>query len=221
MTFGFDPFAFGLAFLISIIAITEFRRNHTVALRIKDVATSGVQTIDENSRQYFSELRILIQNIGISLHDVNVALSFQSPGGTGVITTPLQRFGPYSKLPIDCKGEFAKGMLADFRFKSYLMRPDEKQILSLLKNPIKQDATLLIFAQGYLVKQFRIGTGRDLIAKRWNEFTWRINAMFDKHVTPAGSKKTILVTGKVLPKMPAIGREVEIFLRGIASEVHT
>jgi hypothetical protein len=217
MSFGFDPFAFGLALLVSVIAIIEYRRNNCVILRIKEADASGSRSMEENSSRFFSQLRIKIRNFGISLHDVRVVLRFDLPSG-GFLTSPLLRYSPYSPAPINDRGEFAKGMMGDFGLKSYQMRPEEKRLLGLLKNPAAQRASLVIFAQGYFVKRYPIGTGRDLIAQRWNEFAARINRMFDRRVRRPGSKKTFHASGSVLPVFPSLMWTIGIYLRDIESE---
>jgi hypothetical protein len=220
MSFGFDPFAFGLAVIVSIVAIIEFRHNNLVILRIKQAAGSERQSGGENGARLFSEFQVLIRNVGIPLHQVAVAISFRPPGETGRIFIPLKRYSPDSSEPVDEKGEFARGMVGDFRLKSYQMRPEERQLFSRLTRPAEHDATIVIFAQGYFAKQFRVGTGRDLIAQRWNELGSRINPLFSTWVRAKGSKNPFFREGNLIRRKPSLVWALRNFSGNIGSEPH-
>jgi hypothetical protein len=217
MSFGFDPFAFGLAVIVSVIAIIEFRHNNLVILRIKHAAGDERQSVGENGARLFSEFQVLIVNVGIPLHQVAVAISFRPPGGSGRIFIPLNRYRPDSSEPVDERGEFARGMVGDFRLKSYQMRPEERQLFSRLTRPAEHNATIVIFAQGYTSKEFRVGTGRDLIAQRWNKLGTRINPFFSTWIRAKGSRNPSFKRGGLIRSVPSLVWALTNFSRNVGS----
>lgn len=214
MNIGVDPVAFALALLVAFLTIIEFRRNHSVILHIIDVSTIATQAIDENNAQLFYSFRILIRNLGIPLHSVAVTLQFRPPDGSGSMQL---RLPPIARSHRVESGEFAKGMIGEFGFKTYQMDRITFQLLRALKNPVEQEAKIVVYSQGYRAKAFKVGVGVDLLKRRWSELGGRINPMFDSFVTPKGSRKRLLKTGNVIPTWPSIWKKLTEFLGYIES----
>ena len=145
MRFGFDPFAFFVALSAFLIAFLESRRNNRVVLKIVTAEWTGRSSLDENDWAPFQELRIVIKNLGIPLHSLTLKLSFNEPAHKGLMSATVRRRNSSAVPDFD---EFRRGMIAEFGFKSYELRENDKQFLQALKDPAKQDARLLVYSQG-------------------------------------------------------------------------
>jgi hypothetical protein len=128
------------------IAIHEVRLNNTVSLTVEDVSHSAQQALGFNNENLFHEFRILIRNRGVTLYGVQARIEFAAAlPQTGWLTIPL------TANPAVCgDGHFARGMIAEFRLRSYEVDATEIQMLNTLKNCRKQSAVLRVYSQGYL-----------------------------------------------------------------------
>lgn len=128
------------------IAIREVRLNNTVAITVEDVSHSARQVQGVNNKQLFHEFRVLIRNRGVTLHGVKARIEFAAAlPQTGWFAMPLT---PNREIGGD--GQFARGMIAEFRWRSCEADAADIQMLNALKNCRKQDAVLRIYSQGYL-----------------------------------------------------------------------
>lgn len=162
--------------LVAVIAvwftIRESRRNNNVIVQILKFTYNYSQSLNENNTEPFSQLRIVIQNKGITLHNLRLVLSYtgQDFPGRFSVPIPVKNTSPNSSF---CQGEFSKGMTAEFCFKSY-----ELSAIGPLKGTLKdirtQNVTLCIFSQNYLAKIIKIGGPRDRIASLWNKYAGKI-----------------------------------------------
>src|SRR5438552_11719246 len=97
------------------LAYSNYRRNNFAIIRVRDCACSYTQSIHENRGQPFYHFRLVIQNLGIPLHNLRMSLSFSGKDGAGRLTFPLKA----SEESALREGEFAKGMITDFSLKSF------------------------------------------------------------------------------------------------------
>jgi hypothetical protein len=211
MTFGVDYLALIVSVIVAVLTIREFRRNNNVCLKVVEVKCGGRM---ERNSELIHELTLTIRNVGIALHDVAVSLHFRPPGGAGWMTTHLKRVS-LSKAPVG--GEFAKGMIAVFKLSSETMTQIDRDFLRLIKDAIEQEACFVVSAQGYEAKAFKVGVGRDAIARRWNELGWRINPMFDTYVRPKGREQKYLKSGNVIRRVPSFYFPLTSFVREIGT----
>ena len=175
---GFDPVAFCTALFAIWFAFHEARKSNNVLIKIRKCVFSGVQSIDENQCRYFSKLTILLQNRGISLHNLHVSLNFAEKNGCGSINVPLKR----ENSKTSNHDEFARGMLAEFYFKSYQLNDAQKSLLRDLKDAQKQKARLCVYSQNYLAKTFKAGGTLDRLKHKWNNIAIRIKSGFERQV---------------------------------------
>src|SRR5437660_4987039 len=70
-----------VALLALWIAFSNYRRNNFVVLRVRDYGCSYPQSVRENDCQPFCQLRVVIQNLGIPLHNLHMSLCFSSRDG--------------------------------------------------------------------------------------------------------------------------------------------
>lgn len=128
------------------IAIREVRLNNTVALAVEDVSYSARHVYGFNNEQLFHEFRILIRNRGVTLHGVIARIEFAAAlPQTGWLSMPLT-----ANREVCGDGQFARGMIAEFRWRSCETDAAGIQMLNALKNCRKQNAVLRVYSQGYL-----------------------------------------------------------------------
>lgn len=150
----------------------------------------------------------MIRNLGISLHDPAMQLVFHSHGGPGHAYLPLKRRDEQTGQ----HSEFARGMIARFALKSYEMDAGSRQMLDDLKDLKKQDATLVIYSQGYVAHEIRLGTFWRKKVWRWNNFAWSINRRFNRQ-TDRGLK-----IGNIVPKLDDLHINIRMFIQHMRPE---
>jgi len=202
-----DLIALATAVVAIWYTIRESRRNNSVVLRIEDCSTSGVEAINENAGQFFHKLTIVIQNRGIALHEVRASISFRDPDEHGRFNLSLER----RKRSGD-RDEFAKGMIAEFGFKSY-KHEDYGTFLRLLRNPKAQDAKLCIYSQDYLAASFRIGGLLDRLRSRWNGWASRFNNLFTRKVGKNKQGLDVIRMYELLPSFTTLSPHIVRFCR--------
>lgn len=205
-----DLIAVATALVAIWYLIRESRRNNRVILKIKACAASGRQAIDENGGQFFHEFKLVIQNNGISLHHVHAAIGFHGPEGHGWFTLPLKR----RKRSGD-RDEFAKGMIVEFGFQTYEFDKNDLAFLSMLRDPVDQNAQLRVYSQDFLAASFRIGGFFDRLKSRWNSLAFRFYNLFTHK---AGKNKDAMQSYELLPIFTVLGRHVIDFVRWTETE---
>jgi hypothetical protein len=163
MLVGLDLCAFIIALLALWYTIRESRRNNSVILRILECESAGCLSLNENDRQPFSYLRLVVRNEGVTLHDISVQLTFRNPEITEMSFTMCQ--SEERKLS---QGEFTKGMIGEFFLKSYQLGDIGLKKLEGLNDPVKQQARFRVFSQDFLAKEIRIGSRLTKLKLKWN-----------------------------------------------------
>lgn len=212
MAVGFDPFAFGLAILVAVLAIAAFRRGQMIALKMLHVATAYTRDPADNHGKPYWEFRVVIQNAGISLHNVRLCIRFRAPGTGAQTTVPLYRYSAITNtLAGDRDGEFAHGMVADFRLRTHWL-DQEIALLAALEDPIAQEARLCMYAEGcFLAREWKIGVGLDNVKRRWNEMIERLHRPSDPRVRPKGAEHLSLKAASGFRYQPSLYWPVQEF----------
>src|SRR5437867_5000445 len=119
-------------FVMLLVMLRELRRNHSVLLRVVDVGTSiGGMSIYENGGRNFNEFKIVLRNLGLSLHRIAVALEFDDPVCGSHFRLALRQ----RNRSKDEGAEFARGMSGAFSLKSYELDEADIHMLERLTNP--------------------------------------------------------------------------------------
>jgi len=189
-------------------ALYELRSNNNVILRIDECHGSEVTDLDENHGKTFAELSIVIRNRGLCLHDLAASLSFCGEWGAGHLNFPLTRIGRKA----DSHDEFSRGMVATFTLKSYELDLGDIHMLQGLGSPRERDATLNIWSQGFLAKQFRIGGLRDRLAQRWNRTAYSFNHVFERRTGTNPEGMPVVKMPEIIPYRPTVERQVVNFI---------
>ena len=165
-------------------------------------------------RKPFNTFTLIIKNTGISLHDVSLSLEFMAPSGHGTVNIPV----PLTQGKRAVSGEFAKGMLAEFGFKSYQLDPHSKAILLMLKDPAKQFACLSLYSQGYIAKRWRLGTWKHAAKSMWNHLAGKFN--YKIHRTMARDENgSPIVKYYNLPTFSVLTAQVSTFVKCTQQEL--
>src|SRR4051812_37839111 len=93
------------------LAYNNYRLSHTVVVEVFRCEASCVTSIYEGTYYHFT---IYLRNIGIPLHDVGMSLCYRPPSTGGTATLPMQTRDNHARR----EGQFAKGMIAEFTFRS-------------------------------------------------------------------------------------------------------
>lgn len=190
---GFDlSLAIGLIALY--LAVYEIRSNSDPWVRVRQCEASSRESVRENDGQSFSQFQIVIENRGVKLVNPTVSLSFRGPDRRGWFSLHLKEF---KEAHGDCQ-EFERGMIAVFGWKSYELEKADKQFLSLLHDPYKQNATIRIFSQSYVAYEFPVGNWSDRLKAKWNRLAFGVNWKLRRNVRTTDGE-TMLHTPTVLP----------------------
>jgi hypothetical protein len=159
-----------IALLALWVAYADYRRNNFTIIRLRDCTCSYTQSIDENACQTFCHFRIIIQNLGIPLHDVHMSLSFSGKDGSGRLNLPLK-----ASEQITVPGQFAKGMIAAFSLKSHQLDKGGVAFLTALEDAKKQAASLCLYSDGFLVWECRLDSFWIPVQRFWNRLAGKVN----------------------------------------------
>ncbi len=207
-----------VALLVALGAIwftwRESRRNNLVILKVRECKTVS-ETSTENRGGITHKLEIWIQNRGISLHDVTVALGFQAENGGGWCNLPLHGSSKHDRVD----AEFARGMVAEFYLKSAELGPGDEYFLRMLEDPKKQRACLNVYAQDYFAYSMRIRGAGDKIKSAWNSFaSWFNNLFTHSHglsIPPSPTGTHIIHIPEILPRFVTLEQGVMRFIRAV------
>lgn len=197
--FQIDPAAFFLAIVALYFAWRVERRNTTVMLRLLECEQNGTLSLEENQGRSFSTFRVRIKNIGISLHDPTVHLTFSDAAGVGNFSIEFVR---ETALP-STADEFQKGMIADFTLKTYQLHEMSVRRIAGLLNLKKQKARLTIRSQGYIAAEIPLDGTIESIRQRWNVWAFKINQRFWRNVKGENGQEYLDTRG-ILPSFEPV-----------------
>lgn len=208
-----------ISLLVSLIALIiawdNARKSHRILIRIKKVGSGGSGNVRENGGRHFAFFFAYIQNAGLSLHDVHVSLVFQMNDAFGTCSIPLWRYDIRTEKRLDGGGQFEKGMVGKFGWKSYELDVSGRAMLADLRHLGRQQVELVVYAQGFQVKRFRVGGMVDRVSGLWNQMARVVNSYFE-HQVRNSKGKVALKMPKVIPILPDLAWSVGCFLRSLA-----
>lgn len=167
-----------VALLALWITFADYRRNNYVIVRVIECSCSHPQSIHENREQPFHHFRILVRNHGLPLYGLSAALKFTGENGAGTFTLHLKKAGETNGLRDEC----ARGMIAEFYWKSYQLDDTDLGVLLILKDLAKQHARLCLYSGGYFACDFRVGGVMDRLKALWNRFAFKVNSPLKREV---------------------------------------
>lgn len=163
-----------IAALALWIAYFNFCRANYVTVRVLEISTGFQATIEQG--QYY-QLRIVIQNLGIPIHDIFMKLNYRGHDGFGQISLPLEgRKGTST-------GQFAKGMITEFVMISNKQDQGASMMLSTIEDPGFQKVCLSLYASGYPAWKYRFVDRLQWIKCKWNIWSsWVQHRYLRRHV---------------------------------------
>jgi hypothetical protein len=205
-----------LALVVGVVAIwfvwQENRRNNTPIVRVRECEGSSVQESSRNDGQIFQQFRILLQNCGVSLWNVKVAIRFKHKNYGGTCSYELT---PKSPVEANDTVEFARGMLAEYELNSDKFSSSlglaMRASLTKLENAGKQEAKICVYSQGYLACSIPIGNFQDRIKGQWNRFAYKVNGLFEKTVERPGLCP-LLIVPRYVPTFLAFEDKLTYFI---------
>lgn len=167
-----------LAILALWVSYTNYRRSNHAVVRVQNCECSFRSSVDENGGQLFAHFRVRLQNLGIPLHDLRMSLNFRGQDGSGRWSIPLRTDGAETLRA----GQFAKGMITEFSFRSYQLTAADVALLATLLDARRQAAALTLFAGGFWAWEYRLD-GWDVPVKRaWNRLAGWLNGLISWRV---------------------------------------
>ena len=157
-----------VALLALWIAWHNYRRNNFAIIRIKHSENSEIHSVHEGS---YSQFKIIVQNLGVPLFNLKMVLFFAVDSGLGRASLTVPANGNKAIK----EGQFAKGMITEFAFKTHHMAPEDCVLLSDLKDIKKQRAVLCLYADEFFVWKYRLHRGDTWIKRKWNRFATYLN----------------------------------------------
>lgn len=191
----------------------ESRRNNRVVLRIREFQSSGRQAVGENNEELFHFLKLVIENRGISLHNIRATIGFQPMGiGGGWFNFALNRQG----LSGD-RDEFARGMVAEFKLKSYEFEPHDFSFVRMIENPTQQNAKICVYSQDYLAHEFQIGGWVERKLKSpWNQFANWFNRQFTTNLGKNAEGCDVIRERRILPTFLTLEWKLQNFVKSVS-----
>lgn len=203
-----------VALLSLWIAYTNYRSSNYALMKIHHISCSFPTSLHENNSEMFAHLQIAIRNTGIPLHNIQLALEYRGSSGHGSIFLP---FHTSSGTTLK-EGQFAKGMIADFYFKTYQLDRAERRMLADIINVFEQDVRICLYADGFRVWELKLRKTSDLFKSMWNRLAYRFNSLFTRESTTRSSNIPIIKEYHILPKYTVVPFHLEQLAKYIRQE---
>lgn len=196
-----------VALLALWIAFFNYRRNNHVVVQILHCESASTHGI----RDRYQLFRVLLRNLGIPLHDISMHLSFTGPDGSGDATTPLHARDGTRIIA----GQFAKGMMAEFEFRTDRMDDREPDFLEMLRDLRTQSARLDLAAGGYRATSFKLHSWTLPLKARWNWFAHRLEDRLSYTVQREPPLPPLIRHRLTLPRFELPGYRLLYFIRNL------
>ena len=194
------------------VALFNYRRSNNVVVGLESFKQSFHSTVGENSAEMFCEVRVLLRNLGIPMHDVSMWLHFEGEGGKG--TTELQMGYKKSGDGVH-KGQFAKGMMAEFFLKSYTLSDFGRRAVEGLKDARSQRARLIVKSDDYTAAVIPLYSRWAIVKQLWNVPAQWLNA---KRAQRYFKKKNPSHRLRLIPCFKLVEEQVRRFAEGCRKE---
>jgi hypothetical protein len=170
------------AFCSFFVALSNYRRSNYSVVRVVETSTSGGMALD---RGEYIEFKIVVQNLGIPLHNVGMSLQYSPEDGFGWGTFPMKTA---DGKPIR-EGQFAKGAITEFTFATDRLDHGYDGFIRTLTDLKSQRARLALHADRYAMWSYRLHDRLWWLKRRWNRFAHRLTWGLTREVTtPRGTR---------------------------------
>ncbi len=125
-------------------------------------------------RGEYKEFKVVVQNLGIPLHNIGLCLAYSPEDGFGWGTFPMKTKDGKAVR----EGLFAKGAITEFSFATDRLDDNYDNFIRLIADLKTQCAQLTLHADQYEMWSYRLHDRLWWLKKRWNRFalwvTWKM-----------------------------------------------
>jgi hypothetical protein len=180
MRFDWPVFTLIVALLALWIARTNYRRSNFVIVRVLDFAFST--SFDRRGKK--SQLKVVVQNVGIPVHNLQMVLGFHGPGYSGWCNIPMVAGEDEASTR---EGQFAKGAITSFSLTVENLDLAARCFFSAFDETGIKTAKLTLFADKYRVWDYRLARFGRRAMRLWNWLGYKVNYKVKKRVGPGAS----------------------------------
>ena len=159
-----------IACLALWIAYQNYVRGNYPIVRVESASVTILHMPTENGEETSCNFKLLLRNLGVPLHDIEIEMQVVSPGEKG---HTVLRF----KLPADGGkgGPFLKGMVATHVLDTRNLDKSQVQVLQEAKI---QNVVFILYANSYRVWVHRLNGFWSRKKMLWNRLADRMNCVF-------------------------------------------
>jgi hypothetical protein len=194
MELGWPAPSLIVALLALWIAYFNYRRGNYVICRV--LAGEFTTSFDRSGGKK-TEFKVVIQNVGIPIHNLQMVLGFDGPGYSGRCRVPMK-----SDATDDTRsGQFAKGAIVAFSLVLEQLDLGGQSFLSTFDKTGMRTATLMLYADKYRVWEYRLYGFRRRLKRVWNRLGDRVNHRLKWKVGPGAFGKGVYRFLTILPPL--------------------
>lgn len=183
-----------VALLALWIARSNYRRSNYVICRI--FASEFTTSIDRD-RGKKTEFKVVIQNAGIPIHNLQMVLGFHGPGYSGWCRMSMKADATDEMRA----GQFAKGAIVAFSLVLEQLDFASQSFLSTFDKTGMRTATFTLYADKYRVWEYRLYGVRQKLKRVWNRLGERMNYRLRWKVGPGAFGKGVYKHITIVPPL--------------------
>lgn len=194
MELGWPAPSLIVALLAAWIAYSNYRRSNYVIVRV--LASEFSTSCDWKEGQK-TEFKVVIQNVGIPIHNLQMVLGFNGPGYSGWCTVPMRANGTDGTR----EGQFAKGAIVAFSLFVEQLDLAGQLFLSTFDEIGMKTAALTLYADKYRVWEHRLYGFRRKFKRLWNRMGDRVNHRLVRKIGTGAFKNGVYKSYTILPAL--------------------
>jgi hypothetical protein len=182
-----------IALLALYIARSNYHRSNYVIVRILNCElTTNFPRAGSRRTQF----KVVVQNVGIPIHNIQMVLGFHGPGYSGWCNVAMKAGDSDTR-----EGQFAKGAITDFSLCLEELDLAEQSFLSTFDDTGMRTATLTLGADKYRVWEYRLYGFRRRLKRMWNRLGEKVNHKLKRKVGPGAFGKGVYHFYTILPPL--------------------
>ncbi len=182
------------------VALSNYRRSNYSIVRVIATNSSGGAAV---GRGTYNEFRIVVQNLGIPLHNIGMSLQYSPEHGFGWGNFPMKTKDGKSIR----EGQFAKGAITEFTFATDQFDDNFDGFIRILTNLKSQRARLTLHADRYEMWSLTLHDRLWWLKRKWNRFAHWLTMKTEQEVTTPRGTKGIKYRLHI-PKFESPGRDL-------------
>ncbi|MCX5658848.1 MAG: hypothetical protein NTW19_03900 [Planctomycetota bacterium] len=195
-----------------LIAWNNFRRAHSIVIRLLEVNSSTVEQVGANNQDRFNQLVVRLMNVGMPLSSATIHVRGLTPEGW--LSVQLHPIRNGSILANADEFTLEKGMVAEFRLRSFEIDEWAKATVGQLRSASSLCVT--VSSNGHQADEFAIG--RCAWRMRWNRIAFRLNWEFRKRLRKWGWNRIRDCDVLPLSKRAGMRFQLDLFFSAFAGQ---